>query len=160
MPAWRAHVLGGLDYIVLDFQRRDDLHRAGAHLEIEITDALFGEDFHTVEAMMLRILDLGSDGQLLGVRRSVSALWLAATCRSLLIKGAVKPAPTKAASSRRHSKALRSLGGHDYRATIVFVHAPNRCGFRVTLSQSLQQFTGAIGRDGNQHPASRLWIEQ
>src|SRR6266699_5322299 len=42
MPTRRTHELRRLDYIVFDFQRRDDLERAGAHTFIEVGDGLCG----------------------------------------------------------------------------------------------------------------------
>src|SRR5207244_7710097 len=40
MPTRRTHELRRLDYIVFDFQRHDDLERAGAHTLIEFGDGL------------------------------------------------------------------------------------------------------------------------
>ena len=36
VPAWRAHEFGRLDYVILDLERRDNLHRARSNLLVEI----------------------------------------------------------------------------------------------------------------------------
>src|SRR6266545_1657674 len=38
MPAWRTHKLRRLNYVILDLQRRNDLHGASAHAIVEINN--------------------------------------------------------------------------------------------------------------------------